>query len=85
MDVGKSRIGICGGTNGEDAVTGLVGQKVNRIGPFRGVVRQDKDSSEPIHAMLFVRLNTFLAEGGVLINFRLTGRCKDVLSRRAAR
>ena len=61
MGVGKSPIGVCGGANGKDAVTGLVGQKVNRIGPFRSVVRQDKDSSELIHAMLFVRLNTFLA------------------------
>jgi len=79
MGVGKGAVGISRRANGKDTVAGLVGQKAHRIGPFRGVLRQNKDSSELVHAMLFVRLNTFLAERGVSINFRLSGRRKDVL------
>ena len=68
MGVGKGAVGISRRANGKDTVAGLVGQKVHRIGPFRGVLRQNKDSSELVHAMLFVRLNTFLAERGVSIS-----------------
>jgi hypothetical protein len=69
MGIGQRGLGVGGRTDGKNPVAGLVGQKVQRIGPFCGVLRHGQDCSELVHVILLFSSNTFLAVLTRSINF----------------